>query len=68
MATITYKNASCIYEGSDKLAVDSLNLDIPTGSSSSWSVPPVRARAPRCACSPDSRTSMRVPSRSAART
>ena len=28
MAAITYKNASCIYEGSDKLAVDSLNLDI----------------------------------------
>jgi len=28
MASITYKNASCIYEGSDKLAVDSLNLDI----------------------------------------
>ena len=24
MATITYRNASCIYEGSDKLAVDSL--------------------------------------------
>ena len=23
MAAITYKNASCIYEGSDKLAVDS---------------------------------------------
>jgi multiple sugar transport system ATP-binding protein len=31
MATITYKNASCIYEGSDKLAVDSLNLDIEDG-------------------------------------
>jgi multiple sugar transport system ATP-binding protein len=31
MATITYKNASCIYEGSDKLAVDSLNLDIADG-------------------------------------
>jgi multiple sugar transport system ATP-binding protein len=31
MATITYKNASCIYEGSDKLAVDSLNLDIQDG-------------------------------------
>jgi len=28
---ITYKNASCIYEGSDKLAVDSLNLDIQDG-------------------------------------
>ena len=26
MATITYKNASCIYEGSDKLAVDSQSL------------------------------------------
>src|SRR6478735_4480835 len=31
MAAITYKNASCIYEGSDKLAVDSLNLDISDG-------------------------------------
>src|SRR5690242_4617240 len=31
MAAITYKNASCIYEGSDKLAVDSLNLDIQDG-------------------------------------
>ncbi len=31
MATITYDNASCIYEGSDKLAVDSLNLDIDDG-------------------------------------
>ncbi|MDA4106194.1 ABC transporter ATP-binding protein [Mycolicibacterium holsaticum] len=31
MATITYRNASCIYEGSDKLAVDSLNLDITDG-------------------------------------
>ncbi|KUI27640.1 sugar ABC transporter ATP-binding protein [Mycobacterium sp. IS-1496] len=31
MATIAYKNASCIYEGSDKLAVDSLNLDIADG-------------------------------------
>ena len=31
MATITYKSASCIYEGSDKLAVDSLNLDITDG-------------------------------------
>jgi len=31
MASITYKNASCIYEGSDKLAVNSLNLDIQDG-------------------------------------
>ena len=31
MASITYKNATCIYEGSDKLAVDSLNLDIEDG-------------------------------------
>ena len=31
MAAITYKNASCIYEGSDKLAVDSLDLDIKDG-------------------------------------
>ncbi|WP_102143297.1 ABC transporter ATP-binding protein [Mycobacterium hubeiense] len=31
MATITYRSASCIYEGSDKLAVDSLNLDIADG-------------------------------------
>jgi multiple sugar transport system ATP-binding protein len=31
MASITYKNASCIYPGSDKLAVDSLNLDISDG-------------------------------------
>ena len=46
MATITYKNASCIYPGSDKLAVDSLNLDIADGSSSCWSGRPDRARAP----------------------
>lgn len=31
MASITYNNATCIYEGSDKLAVDSLNLDIQDG-------------------------------------
>src|SRR6201989_2089388 len=31
MAGITYKNPTCIYEGSDKLAVDSLNLDIQDG-------------------------------------
>ncbi|MGH3677546.1 MAG: ABC transporter ATP-binding protein [Mycobacterium sp.] len=31
MATITYNNASCIYEGSDQLAVDSLDLDIANG-------------------------------------
>jgi multiple sugar transport system ATP-binding protein len=31
MAAIAYKNASCIYPGSDKLAVDSLNLDISDG-------------------------------------
>jgi multiple sugar transport system ATP-binding protein len=31
MATITYRNASCSYEGSDTLAVDSLNLDIDDG-------------------------------------
>jgi multiple sugar transport system ATP-binding protein len=31
MAAITYRNASCIYEGSDKLAVDSLNLEIADG-------------------------------------
>jgi multiple sugar transport system ATP-binding protein len=31
MAAITYRNASCIYEGSDKLAVDSLDLDIQDG-------------------------------------
>src|SRR5256714_8050978 len=31
MAAITYKNASCIYEGSDKLAVDSLTLEIQDG-------------------------------------
>jgi multiple sugar transport system ATP-binding protein len=31
MAAITYRNASCIYEGSDTLAVDSLNLDISDG-------------------------------------
>ncbi|AFM19613.1 carbohydrate ABC transporter ATP-binding protein, CUT1 family [Mycolicibacterium chubuense NBB4] len=31
MASITYRNASCIYEGSDKLAVDNLNLDIADG-------------------------------------
>src|ERR1700681_4712015 len=31
IATITYKNASCIYENSDKLAVHSLNLDIDDG-------------------------------------
>src|SRR5215831_5763712 len=31
MAPITYKSASCIYPGSDKLAVDSLSLDIQDG-------------------------------------
>lgn len=31
MAAITYRNASCIYEGSEKLAVDNLNLDIADG-------------------------------------
>jgi len=31
MAAITYKSASCIYPGSDKLAVDSLSLDIQDG-------------------------------------
>jgi multiple sugar transport system ATP-binding protein len=31
MASITYKNASCIYEQADTLAVDSLNLDIADG-------------------------------------
>jgi multiple sugar transport system ATP-binding protein len=31
MATITYRNASCIYESADTLAVDSLNLDIEDG-------------------------------------
>ena len=31
MADITYKSASCIYEGADTLAVDSLNLDIEDG-------------------------------------
>jgi multiple sugar transport system ATP-binding protein len=31
MATITYRNASCIYENADTLAVDSLNLDIEDG-------------------------------------
>src|SRR3979411_1283230 len=31
MAAITYRNASCIYESSDKLAVDSLSLDIDDG-------------------------------------
>ena len=31
MASITYKNASCIYEQADTLAVDSLNLDIQDG-------------------------------------
>src|ERR1700738_3754735 len=31
MAGITYKNASCIYEGSEKLAVDSLHLDSQDG-------------------------------------
>ncbi|RDH74995.1 sn-glycerol-3-phosphate ABC transporter ATP-binding protein UgpC [Mycolicibacterium moriokaense] len=31
MASINYKNASCIYPGSDKLAVDSLSLDISDG-------------------------------------
>ena len=31
MAAINYRNASCIYEGSDKLAVDSLDLDISDG-------------------------------------
>jgi multiple sugar transport system ATP-binding protein len=31
MASITYRNATCIYEGSDKLAVDNLNLEIEDG-------------------------------------
>ncbi|MFF2086924.1 ABC transporter ATP-binding protein [Nocardia sp. NPDC058176] len=31
MATINYRNASCIYEGSDRLAVDGLDLDIADG-------------------------------------
>ncbi|GAB3242586.1 ABC transporter ATP-binding protein [Mycolicibacterium hippocampi] len=31
MATISYQNATCIYEGSDKLAVDGLDLDIADG-------------------------------------
>ena len=31
MASIQYKKASCIYPGSDKLAVDSLSLDIQDG-------------------------------------
>ena len=31
MATITYRNASCIYESADTLAVDSLNLDVEDG-------------------------------------
>jgi multiple sugar transport system ATP-binding protein len=31
MAAITYRNASCIYENADTLAVDSLNLDIDDG-------------------------------------
>jgi multiple sugar transport system ATP-binding protein len=31
MATITYRNASCIYESADTLAVDSLNLEIEDG-------------------------------------
>jgi len=31
MATITYRNASCSYEGSDTPAVDSLNLDVEDG-------------------------------------
>jgi multiple sugar transport system ATP-binding protein len=31
MATITYRNASCIYENADILAVDALNLDIEDG-------------------------------------
>ncbi|MGK2887448.1 MAG: ABC transporter ATP-binding protein [Rhodococcus sp. (in: high G+C Gram-positive bacteria)] len=31
MAAITYKKASCVYEGADKLAVDSLDLDIQDG-------------------------------------
>ncbi|WP_375001317.1 ABC transporter ATP-binding protein [Aeromicrobium sp. CTD01-1L150] len=31
MAAISYRNASCIYAGSDSLAVDALNLDIEDG-------------------------------------
>ncbi|GGF29800.1 ABC transporter ATP-binding protein [Williamsia phyllosphaerae] len=31
MASITYDNACCVYPGADKLAVDSLNLDIADG-------------------------------------
>ena len=31
MASITYDKACCVYPGADKLAVDSLNLDIDDG-------------------------------------
>ena len=31
MAEISYKNASCVYQGADQLAVDSLDLDIGDG-------------------------------------
>ncbi|NKY54797.1 ABC transporter ATP-binding protein [Nocardia flavorosea] len=31
MAEISYKNASCVYQGAEQLAVDSLNLDIGDG-------------------------------------
>ncbi|MFI5718785.1 ABC transporter ATP-binding protein [Nocardia sp. NPDC051750] len=31
MAEISYRNASCVYQGADQLAVDSLNLDIGDG-------------------------------------
>ena len=66
MASITYQNASCIYEGSDKLAVDDLNLDIQDGGlvvlvGSSGSGKSTALRSPAW-------TSTRAPSRWAGRT
>ena len=44
MASITYNKASCIYPGSDKLAVDSLDLTSRTANSWFWSGHRVRGK------------------------
>jgi hypothetical protein len=44
MATINYRNASCIYESADTLAVESLSLDIEDGEC--WPVSRTSTRVP----------------------
>ena len=68
MATVTYDNATRIYPGSDRPAVDSSTWRSPTASSSSSSARRAAASPPRCACSPASRTSTRARSASATAT